>query len=347
MATHVIDRMNVFGAAPPPAIVRSAPPASDWDVVAASAATLAGATSAAILVARDADCRPAPIGVWPAAGERPGSELEGQDHDDDRRLTLALSTSNGRRAWLVLDFADPPARRDASDRIAPIVALIERALAIEARATAVEAQHHAAAAALDQDRCAVIAVTADARPLLINSEAAAMLAAGDRVHIAHGTIRPTHYPDILRFHAALDAVVRHADQRHRARGDAVILSLRGKGRAVPLVVTITPVAPTTGDRSDKAAAIIRLFRPVVSTHGIDAVCQLFGLSPVEARLAEHLYRGQTIAEAATALHIKVETARSYLKQVFAKTDTHRQADLIALFSQYCFTVRGNYDYVSL
>ena len=54
----------------------------------------------------------------------------------------------------------------------------------------------------------------------------------------------------------------------------------------------------------------------------------FGLSPAEARLVVLLFAGASLRSCAKALGIKYETARSYLKSVFQKTGTHRQAELV-------------------
>ncbi|ATQ42912.1 hypothetical protein CSW64_11085 [Caulobacter mirabilis] len=56
----------------------------------------------------------------------------------------------------------------------------------------------------------------------------------------------------------------------------------------------------------------------------------YGLAPAEARLAALLVQGDTLAEAASALGIKLSTARTRLKAVQAKTGCHRQADLVRL-----------------
>jgi DNA-binding CsgD family transcriptional regulator/PAS domain-containing protein len=55
-----------------------------------------------------------------------------------------------------------------------------------------------------------------------------------------------------------------------------------------------------------------------------------GLSAAEARLAAKLAAGDTLKTAAEVLGISRETARVQLKSVFAKTDTYRQAELVAL-----------------
>jgi len=55
-----------------------------------------------------------------------------------------------------------------------------------------------------------------------------------------------------------------------------------------------------------------------------------GLTAVETELACRLADGQTIDQAAQEQRISVHTARKYLQQIFAKTQTSRQADLVRL-----------------
>jgi DNA-binding CsgD family transcriptional regulator len=54
----------------------------------------------------------------------------------------------------------------------------------------------------------------------------------------------------------------------------------------------------------------------------------FDLTPAQARLVVLLFAGASLRSCAMALGIKYETARSYLKSVFQKTGTHRQAELV-------------------
>jgi len=62
----------------------------------------------------------------------------------------------------------------------------------------------------------------------------------------------------------------------------------------------------------------------------EIIARLFGLTASEARLASALSRGDSMEEAAEAMGVTVSTARTYLKQVFSKTGTGRQADLIRM-----------------
>src|SRR5580704_14362558 len=63
------------------------------------------------------------------------------------------------------------------------------------------------------------------------------------------------------------------------------------------------------------------------------LARTFRLTPAEAKLACVIARGVSPEIAARELKISRETARNQLKAVFAKTDTHRQSELVALILQ--------------
>ncbi|MEZ5564124.1 MAG: helix-turn-helix transcriptional regulator [Gammaproteobacteria bacterium] len=56
----------------------------------------------------------------------------------------------------------------------------------------------------------------------------------------------------------------------------------------------------------------------------------FGLSRAEARLAAELLAGETLAQAGITLCVSINTVRTQLRAIFAKTGTERQADLVRL-----------------
>jgi DNA-binding CsgD family transcriptional regulator len=63
------------------------------------------------------------------------------------------------------------------------------------------------------------------------------------------------------------------------------------------------------------------------------LAKTFRLTPSEAKLACVIACGASPGIAARELKISRETARNQLKAVFAKTDTHRQSELVALLLQ--------------
>jgi len=57
---------------------------------------------------------------------------------------------------------------------------------------------------------------------------------------------------------------------------------------------------------------------------------IFRLTPAEARLAARLACGESLEEASERLAVSLGTARNQLKAIFTKTETNRQAELVAL-----------------
>lgn len=58
--------------------------------------------------------------------------------------------------------------------------------------------------------------------------------------------------------------------------------------------------------------------------------QMFGLTPTEAEILVLLGRGMRLRDIAEVKSIAYETARSHLRSIFTKTETGRQAELVAL-----------------
>jgi DNA-binding CsgD family transcriptional regulator len=59
-----------------------------------------------------------------------------------------------------------------------------------------------------------------------------------------------------------------------------------------------------------------------------ALITMYGLTRSEAALASQLIQGKSIEDAAAGLFISAHTARTHLKRIFMKTDTHRQPELV-------------------
>jgi DNA-binding CsgD family transcriptional regulator len=65
----------------------------------------------------------------------------------------------------------------------------------------------------------------------------------------------------------------------------------------------------------------------------------FGLTATEAKLAIRLAAGDDLSAAGRACRISYESARSALKSVFQKTDTHRQVEVVMLISRFAVMPR--------
>ena len=113
--------------------------------------------------------------------------------------------------------------------------------------------------------------------------------------------------------------------------DPIIVQRRDK---MPVIVRIWPFDGAARLPMQEVRALLTLNAlgpkpgPPAAT-----LAKTFRLTPAEAKLACVIARGASPGIAAGELKISRETARNQLKSVFAKTDTHRQSELVALLLQ--------------
>jgi DNA-binding CsgD family transcriptional regulator len=102
----------------------------------------------------------------------------------------------------------------------------------------------------------------------------------------------------------------------------------------PLVVEALPTAGIVADTFGLTSAILVVSDP--DTRGVVSSTKLvaaFHLTKAEARIAALLVAGDDPGAISDALRISRETVRAHIKALFAKTETHRQAELVALLSR--------------
>jgi DNA-binding CsgD family transcriptional regulator len=127
--------------------------------------------------------------------------------------------------------------------------------------------------------------------------------------------------------------------------EQALAELRGSTggvRSIPMPGTemrgalILHIVPIIGAANDifSAAAALAVVTPVDPGRAptTDLLAGLFDLSPAEARIAHFILEGDTLRKAAQRLGVSLETTRTQLKAVMAKTGTNRQVDLVRLFA---------------
>jgi DNA-binding CsgD family transcriptional regulator len=96
-------------------------------------------------------------------------------------------------------------------------------------------------------------------------------------------------------------------------------------------VDAIPLPSMFRDKMDGARSLIYI-REVecVSTSIREILQQEFSLTPSEVSIADMLTEGLSLKLVARKLHVSIWTARSHLRAIFQKTNTHRQAELVSL-----------------
>lgn len=102
------------------------------------------------------------------------------------------------------------------------------------------------------------------------------------------------------------------------------------GRGAPLHLLVVPLATAAGSASASEHMIVAADDTGGSAALSPALRRLLGLTEREAEVVAQLLCGRGLAEAAKALGVARETARSHFKSVCAKLGSNRQADLVRL-----------------
>lgn len=104
---------------------------------------------------------------------------------------------------------------------------------------------------------------------------------------------------------------------------------KGDGGALDLGAGLTMMIAPCGTAAP-GVALVTIRTPPAQVLSTRLLRDLYGLTAAQAAVAERIAGGDTLEEVAAALAISLHTARSHLRQVFAKTGTARQSQLVSL-----------------
>ena len=220
------------------------------------------------------------------------------------------------------------ARLRASDTAARLLPLVQPFFKMWTLRLRTLGRVKALTSALDNTDVGILLVDGQGQLTFANNVAQSLLAQDDGLRRKGNALFGARLADTLRLQAALEhAISPHPEQIGKPVAPVVPLH-RAHGR--PLLAAIV-AANGEPDLVGSSAAVIYVvdpdqdLRPVV-----EPACKYYGLSPVETRLACMLANGSSLADSAKSMHVTEQTARSYLKQIFVKTETNRQAELVRL-----------------
>jgi DNA-binding CsgD family transcriptional regulator len=189
---------------------------------------------------------------------------------------------------------------------------------------------------VDAHAHAAMLVDANARMVFGNRGAQRICERGAGLRIDGGCIAAAAAADDRVFQQAI-ASAAHPNANDHA-GAAKVLSLSAPGGVQPMVVSIRPAgAAFCAELGEvRGLAIVSALNTRPEDDHVDcSFARQFGLSPAQARVSALIVTGHSIASVARELHVSENTARSHLKQIFLKTDTHGQMELVHLHGRIC------------
>lgn len=210
-----------------------------------------------------------------------------------------------------------------------------RAVALQRRVYHLTFASESALAGFDRLQQGFLLVDAEARPLFTNRIAQDLLDADDGLRLEGGILSASD--------ADCGRLLRKLVSSCPALagiGAGGELTLRRKTGRSPLGVLVTPVPPETAlaalpwTVSRRPVAIVLITDPATEMQArLASLQQRFGLTPAEAAFALEIIKGDGRQAAADRLGITVGTARTHLSNIFDKTGSKRQAELVRLLLQ--------------
>ncbi|MHA1569510.1 MAG: helix-turn-helix transcriptional regulator [Alphaproteobacteria bacterium] len=218
---------------------------------------------------------------------------------------------------------------DELDLVRRLAPHLSRAVQMQQHLGVLSAVEHTLTAALDRLHLGVIFVDAAGRPILMNSVANAIIGRADGLGSTPQGIVAATTKATRALRRAIGEAAATSTGNGLGAGRALVLPRPSGAKAFEVIVS--PL-PGNADRIGLAGAAAVLFvsdpesgpRPP-----LEALQQLFGLTPAEAELAAALARGRSLTDFAVETGRRIQTVRKTAKQIFSKTETTRQAELVA------------------
>lgn len=255
------------------------------------------------------------------------------DGTDAHKAPTALS--------LYRSFDDPPFTVADRERLQRLIAHLSRALGVMFHLRDRELHVASTVSALEALKSGVALLDEGLGIVHLNGAARALLDTGDPIGLRWRRFQSDErevltLPPRLRDHArefeawlARANTLRMQDDVDHFSSAFVLPGKQGEPRCV---LHASPLASSSAGLVLGHAPRVIVFLYDMTTVNIrpEQLCELFALTPAEARAALQVLVGGTAADMAARLDVSVNTLKTQLACVYGKTLTHRQPDLLKL-----------------
>ena len=253
-------------------------------------------------------------------------------HSDARyRLLAQIQPVPDTQAGIALHRTRAAGRYQAPDveLLQRLYRHVQHALAVGIRLGTLDDRHQSAMDLLDRNPVAVLFLDRRQRLVHANHSAETIANQCDGIQLAANGLRLSRDHDNRQL-ARLIGNALATTSTDASPGGAMSVSRPSGKRAY--VLRVTPVSERSGPLSFSAPAVCVLVTdPDQETILPEQTLQsAFGLTAAESRLACRLAAGDDLESAAVKLSITYGSARARLAEIFQKTQTHRQGELIRL-----------------
>lgn len=260
--------------------------------------------------------------------EGPSAELHWRPLDEAARegLIASLPSKSGVvTITAIFDYPTLSSRERASSAMQRLIPLIKPFFRMWALHLKSKKDALSLAAAVDHSHIATVLVDTHGELQFVNEAAGNLIACGEGLRRTGKHLAGDRLSDTLRLQASIE----HALSETCPGSTTPVVALTRRKKRALLAAVVAHRSEFLGASSSEA--VIYIFDPEQDLREIaEPVCKHYGLSPVETKLACLLVEGASLSDAAQHMRVREQTARTYLKQLFSKTDTKRQAEFVLL-----------------
>jgi DNA-binding CsgD family transcriptional regulator len=168
--------------------------------------------------------------------------------------------------------------------------------------------------------------------LAVNTSARTMLRKRDVIRMESGVLKCADAANDTALSKVVERFTGDHASRHERRQRAAVKLVSPDGSTILCSVSNMVPEETSGFANEQPVALLAFAALDVSEAQMDAefLASLYNFTPAELRVVASLLRGDDLMQIASRNETSLATVRSQLKSVFAKTNTHRQAQVVQL-----------------
>jgi DNA-binding CsgD family transcriptional regulator len=211
---------------------------------------------------------------------------------------------------------------------------LTRSMSVQREMAAIRSANALLTSVMCQSPTGLVVFDLQGRPVFINQKASAILAAGDGLALVNGELVADNPLARMQLRQGLSSILQAARGRPVPAPPTVLVA-RPSG-AQPYRVSFSAVGPPGGGgdlpRGSAVVATIHDERRSTSATVPAVFRTTYGLTRAEVRLCEALLAGDSLVEAANALNVSRNTAKTHLARIFDKTGVRSQVALLRLLT---------------
>lgn len=220
-------------------------------------------------------------------------------------------------------------------RVSLFLPHLQRALQIRQRLATAGIEKYAALDGLERTGTAVLVTDRDGRVLFADRLAELVLNQGDAIRVMGGRLVCINRTISERMMFFIRGAVGVAAGFNGNAGGAISIPRNDR---LPLTVLVAPFRP--GNNTPVPAAFLFIKDPETPSVTAKTLQSLFGFTASEACVAAALAGGHSVDTIASTLQVSLNTVRTHLKSIMAKSGTTRQAELVALLLRSVASMDG-------